>query len=87
MDAVVEAPSVSDSRGLHAVTVPPLPTAVAGTLATRFAWVETVVEAALERSRDKFIQALILDGAVQSPDKAVALADDLLQAQAAYLRW
>jgi alpha-galactosidase len=87
MDAVVEAPSVSDSRGLHAVTVPPLPTAVAGTLATRFAWVETVVEAALERSRDKFIQALILDGAVQSPDTAVALADDLLQTQAAYLRW
>jgi len=63
------------------------PAAVAGTLATRFAWVETVVEAALERSRDKFIQALILDGAVQSPDTAVALADDLLQAQAAYLRW
>jgi alpha-galactosidase len=87
MDAVVEAPAVSDSRGLHAVNVPPLPAAVAGTLATRFAWVETVVEAALECSRDKFIQALILDGAVQSPDTAVALADDLLQAQAAYLRW
>ncbi len=87
LEAVLEAPAVSDSRGLHPVQTPPLPAAVAGTLATRFQWVETTVEAALERSRDKFIQALILDGAVQSPDTAVALADDLLAAQAQYLRW
>lgn len=86
-EAVVEAPAVSDARGLHAVTVPPLSAALAGTLATRFQWVETVVEAALERSRDKFIQALILDGAAQSPDAAVAMADDLLAAQAQYLKW
>ncbi len=87
MDAVVEAPAVSDTRGLHAVNVPPLSAALAGTLATRFQWVETVVEAALECSRDKFIQALILDGAVQTPDTAAALADDLLAAQAPYLHW
>ena len=43
------------------------------------------VEAALEKSRDKFIQALFLDGAVQSPDIAVRMADDLLAAQAEYL--
>ncbi len=48
---------------------------------------ETIVEAALERSREKFIQALILDGAVSSTDQAVALADELLDAHAAYLRW
>jgi alpha-galactosidase len=87
LEAVVEAPAVSDARGLHALVVPALPAAVAGTLATRFQWVETVVEAALEQSRDKFIQALILDGAVQSPDTAVALADDLLAAQADFLPW
>jgi len=60
---------------------------VAGTLATRFQWVEAVVEAALEGSRDKFIQALLLDGAVDDPDMVVALADDLLAAQVAYLPW
>jgi alpha-galactosidase len=86
-DAVVEAPAVSDARGLHAVATSALPTAAAGVLATRFQWVEMVVEAALEGSRDKFIQALILDGAVQSPDTAVRLADDLLAAQAEYLPW
>jgi alpha-galactosidase len=87
LGAVIEAPAVSDARGLHPLQVPPLSPAVAGTLATRFAWVEATVEAALEKSRDKFIQALILDGAVTAPDVAVALADDLLAAQREYLHW
>jgi len=43
------------------------------------------VEAALEGSRDKFIQALVNDGSVDSLETAAALADDLLKAQAAYL--
>lgn len=50
-------------------------------------WVETIVEAALEQSREKFVQALVLDGAVSSIDQAVALADDLLAAQSPYLGW
>jgi len=51
------------------------------------AWVETCVEAALEGSREKFIQALVLDGAVKSVDQAVRLADELLAAQAEHLPW
>ena len=58
---------------------------IVGTLATRLAWVETTVEAALEGSREKFIQALILDGAVNSVAMAERLADDLLAAHKAYL--
>jgi alpha-galactosidase len=85
MGAVVETPAVTDGRGIHPLQQQPLPTAAAGALATRFAWVETITEAALEGSRDKFIQALILDGAVSSPDIAVRLADDLIAAQQAYL--
>ena len=54
-------------------------------LATRLAWVETVVEAALEGSRQKFVQALVLDGAVSSLAVAEQLADELLQVQAAHL--
>jgi alpha-galactosidase len=85
MGAVVETPAVTDGRGIHAIQQAPLPTAAAGALATRFAWVETVTEAALEGSRDKFIQALILDGAVGSPNIATQLADDLISAHRAYL--
>lgn len=87
LDAVIEAPAVTDARGLHPLMLSAVPAAIAGTLATRFQWVEVVVEAALEKSRDKFIQALILDGGVQSPEVAVKLADDLLAAQRDYLDW
>ena len=84
-EAIVESPAIADSRGLTPVPQPPFPTGIAGTLASRFAWFETIVEAALESSRDKFIQALVLDGAVSSLDMAAKLADELLTAQAEYL--
>jgi alpha-galactosidase len=84
-DAVVESPAVAEANGLRPIAQPPLPAGIAGTLATRFQWVETTVEAALEGSRAKVVQALLLDGAVSSITMAEALADDLLTAQADYL--
>jgi alpha-galactosidase len=84
-EAIVESPAVADGSGLRPLTQPPLPAGIVGTLATRFAWVETVVEAALEGSREKFIQALVLDGAVGSLEEATKLADELLKAHAQYL--
>jgi alpha-galactosidase len=83
--AVIESPAVASGKGLHAIQQGPLPSGLAGTLATRFQWVETVVEAALEGSREKFIQALVLDGAVCSMDQAEKLGAELLEAQSAYL--
>jgi alpha-galactosidase/6-phospho-beta-glucosidase family protein len=65
--------------------LPAFDPALAGTLATRFQWVETVVDAAIEGSREKFLQALLLDGATSSLEAAEPLADDLLRAQAEYL--
>ncbi len=85
VDVVIETPAVTDGHGMHAIQQAPLPRAAAGVLATRFAWVEAVAEAALEGSRDKFIQALVLDGAVQSPDIAVRLADEMIAAQKPFL--
>jgi len=84
-EAVVESPAVADGGGVRALTLPPMAAGLAGTLATRFQWVETVVDAALEGSRDKFVQALLLDGAVDSVGMAYDLADELLGAQAPYL--
>jgi alpha-galactosidase len=86
-DAIVEGPAVADGSGLRAIAHRPLPSALVGTLATRYMWVETVVEAALEGSRDKFVQALVLDGAAGSLATAHALADELLAAQAEHLPW
>ena len=84
-DAIVECPAIADGSGLRPIIQPPLPAAVVGTLATRMACVETVVEAALEGSREKLIQALVLDGAVDSLETATRLADELLAAQAKHL--
>jgi len=84
-DAILEGPAVADAGGLRPIAQPALPSGIAGTLATRLAWVETVVEAALEGSRQKFVQALILDGAVTSIDMAEELADELLAAHAEHL--
>jgi len=84
-EAVVEGPAIADGAGLRAIQQPALPTGIAGTLVSRFLAIETLVEAALEGSREKFIQALVLDGAVDSLDTATRLADDLLAAHAAYL--
>lgn len=84
-DAVIECPATAEASGLSPITQPPLAPGLVGTLATRLQWVETVVEAALEGSRQKFVQALVLDGAVESLDAASRLADDLLAAHAAYL--
>jgi alpha-galactosidase len=86
-EVIVESPAIADGAGLRAIAQPPLPAGIAGTLATRYQWVETVVEAALEGSRAKFIQALVLDGGVPDLETATRLADDLLEAHAAYLPW
>jgi alpha-galactosidase len=84
-EAIVESPAVTTTEGLRPLTQPPLSAAMAGALATRFAWAETVVEAALEGSREKFVQALLLDGAVTSVEMAEKLAGEMLEAQGQYL--
>jgi len=84
-DAIVESPAFADASGLQAIRQKPLPPGIVGALAARFAWVETVVEAAIEGSRDKFIQALVIDGSVDSLDTATSLADELLAAHAQHL--
>lgn len=84
-EVIVECPTVATADGLKAQALPPLPSGIVGTLATRFAWVETVIEAALEGSRQKFVQALVLDGSVCDLETAEKLAEELLAAQAQYL--
>jgi alpha-galactosidase len=83
--AIVESPAVAGKGGLKPIKQEPLPFGLVGTLASRFPWVETIVEAALTGSENKFVQALLLDGAVDSPETAAKLAGDLLAAQAKFL--
>ncbi len=82
---ILESPAQATKSGLCPQAMGSLDAGIYGTLATRFQWVECIVEAALKGDRDLFVQALIIDGAVTSIDMACNLADDLLAAQAAYL--
>jgi alpha-galactosidase len=84
-EAVLEGPTMATGAGLKPIAQRPLPPAIAGTLAPRLAWAETVVEAALEGDRRKVVQALILDGWVKSVEMAHELGDELLAAHAKYL--
>jgi len=51
----------------------------------RLAWLETIVEAALEGSRRKFVQALVIGGSINDLAVAEKMADELLAAHAEYL--
>jgi alpha-galactosidase len=84
-DVIIEGPTMATAAGLRPIGQPPLSAGILGTLATRFQWVETTVEAAVEGDRDKVVQALLLDGAVDSFQNARLLADDLIAAHAEHL--
>lgn len=84
-DSVIECPCRATAGGMLPVATPPIPTGAAGVITQRLAWVETIAEAAIEGSREKFVQALVLDGAVGSVDQARRLGEDLLHAQRQFL--
>jgi alpha-galactosidase/6-phospho-beta-glucosidase family protein len=84
-EAVLEAPTMATAAGMKPIAQPPLASGIAGTLVSRLSWVETVTQAALEGSREKFVQALVLDGWVKSIGMAQELADELLTAHAEHL--
>ena len=84
-DAIIECPCLATADGLVPVGKADFAPVLAGTLASRFQWVELVVEAALEGSRKKFVQALLVDGSVRDMETAERLADGLLAAQREYL--
>jgi alpha-galactosidase len=84
-DVIVESPAVACRDGLRPIPQKPLSNEIVGTLASRLQCAEVTVEAALTGSRERFIQALVLDGAVSDPQTVEQLADDLLAAHRQYL--
>jgi alpha-galactosidase/6-phospho-beta-glucosidase family protein len=58
---------------------------VAGMLASRYAWVNVIVEAALTQNRDAFLHALTIDGSVDSLATVEALGADLWTHTTSYI--
>jgi len=82
---VVEMPVLATAAGCIPVGLPPLPPGVLATVNEALYGVEITVEAALQGSRDLFVQALLYDRSVTTRAAAEALADDLLAAHREHL--
>ena len=81
-DMVVEVPGVADADGLQARQCEPLPEAIAALLRVQGSIHQLIVEAFAEQSRDKLLQAVLLDPTVDSYRGAVAMTDEMLRLQA-----
>jgi alpha-galactosidase len=91
VDAILELTSVATGRGVRPLHVPDFPGLLAAPLIRKIAAQRLTVEAALQTGahaqlrRELFIEALLMDGCVADAGTAQKLADELLEAQIAYL--
>jgi alpha-galactosidase len=83
--SVVEVPAYADSTGIHPVEVGDLPKAIAGFTTQRTLQYETTIDAALTGDRNLALQALLLDGYIDSVETAEKLLKDMLQAEKDWL--
>jgi alpha-galactosidase len=80
-DLVVEVPATADGAGLHPRQMAPLPEAIAALIRTQASIHKLLVEAYAEESRDKLLQAILLEPTVDSYRRAVAMMDEMLALQ------
>ena len=78
---VVEVPATGDSAGVHNCQMDPLPEAVAALLRVQASIHQLLVEAFAERSKDKLLQAVLLEPTVDSYRRAVEFVEEMLQLQ------
>ena len=78
---VIELPAKTDGKGIHAQYSDPLPTAVAAMISTQGAIHKLVLDAYEERSRNKLLQAMLLDPTISTYNNAVALIDEMCERQ------
>ncbi|MFQ5605607.1 MAG: alpha-galactosidase [bacterium] len=81
-DSVVEVPAVVNSRGLHPMKMPALPEGPLSFLRTQASIHKLLVEACQEKSRNKLLQALLLDPTTCSYHNAVHLINEMFELQA-----
>ena len=77
--AIVEAPAIAKSGQLVPADPVELPVALAGMLASRYAWVETIVAAAVHADQAAFHHALIIDGYADSLSQVEQMGNELWQ--------
>jgi len=81
-DMVVELPASADAAGLRPCQMDPLPEGIAALLRTQASIHKLLVEAFDEQSRNKLIQAMLLDPTVDSYRRAVECVEEMMRLQA-----
>jgi alpha-galactosidase len=83
--AVVEVPAIVDVGGLHPLALGDLPASILPLLALKTASLDLIIEAAMEGSRQKAVQALLNDPYSTDVDATVGAVNALVDAELAYL--
>ncbi len=78
---VVEIPVIVDGDGIHPQKTGKIPTAIASMIATQGAISALLYEAYVEKSKNKLLQAIMLDPTVSSYQSAVALINEMFELQ------
>ena len=84
-ETVVEVPATVDAKGLHPKAMPMLPESILALLRTQASIGKLLVEAYSENSRNKLLQALLLDPTTHSYRSAVDLINEMCELQAEVL--
>jgi alpha-galactosidase len=85
-DLVVECPATVDKNGVHGVKLGEMPSGLVGLMRNQAAVQDLTVEAALTGSKQKALEALLADPAVDSLPGAEKMLDEILQLQGEYLK-
>lgn len=85
-DLAVEVPLVADAAGIHPVSLGPLPDPIVKLLSVQANVQQLAVEAAVHASKELALQALLIDPVINSTTAAVAILDELWEANRPYIR-
>ena len=77
----VEGPCIIDADGVHLQPVKELPTAIASMINTQGNIHRLIIEAYAEGSKNKLLQAMLIDPTISNYNNAVALIDEMCERQ------
>ena len=80
-DMVIEISSYADGEGIHGYPMQPLPEAVAAMIRTHGSIHELIIQAYTEQSRDKLLQAVLLDPTCSNYYNAVCAINEMCELQ------
>ncbi len=82
---VVEVPAKVDAAGLHPFALGDLPAPIVPVMAHKLASIDLIIDAAMEGSRDKAVQAYINDPHCTDMDAAARMINELIDAELEHL--